>query len=529
MFHLAICQVQSPPPKTESPRKPEASAAAKPIKEEDLPLALAHRAVSNTGGKAGRRITIETNHFALQLGKLKTAVHYDVAIDPNLPKNSLRRVMEEFRRKHYPQRYPAFDGAKNLYSSTELPFGDQLQDNAVVINLNDRDKTYKVTVKFANYVDLSSLQTYFMSRTMNGDHLVTPQEAIQCIDVVLRSAPAVTCIPAGRSFFTKPRNQILRLGDGMEMYYGFYQSAVLGWKPFLNVDVAHKAFPISQEVTAVIRELYELDEAGLQRPQVDWYKLENYIKTLKVRYEIPNQPTSRKVYRVNGLGGPPQKEIFTPDGGQPISIFEYFRREKRFNLRYPLLPCLWVGNRDRKPRVLLPAELCFIVEGQDIKRKMNEIQTSKMIRYAATSTEVRKNKIMDATHGARYNDSPVIREFGFSVGNEFEQVDARILPPPPLLYNDKKTVMPGKGVWQATNNRFLIPATLSKWTIMCLDRRTRPDSLTRLASMVSTILSCFTEKSVVPFINIEFHLIKTLAIERNTINQSCMYLNGDEQ
>lgn len=452
-------------------------------------MELAHRAITNSGGKEGRRIMIETNHFALQLGKLERAVHYDVAIEPDLPKNALRRVMEEFRRKHFPERYPGFDGAKNLYSSTELPFGDQLQDNAVVINLNDRDKTYKVTVKFANYVDLSSLRTYFTARTMHGDHLITPQEAIQCIDVVLRSAPVLTCIPAGRSFFTKPRNEILRLGDGMEMYYGFYQSAVLGWKPFLNVDVAHKAFPISQQVTAVIRELYDLDEASLQRPQVDWYKLENFIKTLKVRYEIPNQPTSRKVYRVNGLGRSPLDEVFTPEGKQPIKIVDYFKIDKRFNLRYPSLPCLWVGNRERKPRILLPAELCFIVEGQDIKRKMNEIQTSKMIKYAATNTTVRKNKIMDATRGARYNESPVIKEFGFSVSNQFEQVEARILTPPRLSYNDNKVIMPGKGIWQTTSNRFLVPAALLKWTILCLDKRTRPDSLARLASMVSTVIN----------------------------------------
>jgi hypothetical protein len=34
--------------------------------------------------------------------------------------------MEEFRRKHYPRRFPAFDGRKNLYSSGELPFGREV-------------------------------------------------------------------------------------------------------------------------------------------------------------------------------------------------------------------------------------------------------------------------------------------------------------------------------------------------------------------------------------------------------------------
>jgi eukaryotic translation initiation factor 2C len=36
------------------------------------------------------------------------------------------------------------------------------------------------------------------------------------------------------------------------------------------------------------------------------------------------------------------------------------------------------------------------MRGQVINKKMNDIQTSNMIKYAATSTDVRKQKIMDA-------------------------------------------------------------------------------------------------------------------------------------
>lgn len=415
------------------------------------------------------------------MGKLEKALHYDVAIDPDKPKKELRRVMEEFRRKHYPNRYPAFDGAKNLYSSSLLPFGEKFTDENIIINIDGRDKTYKVTVKFATYVDLSSLRSYFSSRTTK-DHLISPQDAIQCIDIVLRSAPAVTCISAGKSFFTKPE-QFLDLGDGMEMYYGFYQSAILCWKPFLNVDVAHKAFPISQPVTALIQTLYN---CPLENPSVEWEILENYIKTLKIRYEIPGQPTSVKVYRVNGLGRSPIEEIFNVEGKGQISIFDYFRKEKQFSLRYPKLPCLWVGSRDRKPRILLPAELCTIIEGQDIKRKMNELQTSKMIRYAATNTNVRKRKIMDSVSSANYNTNPTIREFDLSVGREFEKVNARILPPPALQYKDD-IVTPAKGVWNARESKFISGATLNKWTIGCTDFRTHQGIFDRLVGMVSRI------------------------------------------
>jgi hypothetical protein len=41
-------------------------------------------------------------------------------------------------------------------------------------------------------------------------------------------------------------------------------------------------------------------------------------------------------------------------------------------------------------------QLCTLAKGQVINRKMNEIQTANMIKQAATSTDVRKQKILEA-------------------------------------------------------------------------------------------------------------------------------------
>lgn len=127
---------------------------------------------------------------------------------------------------------------------------------------------------------------------------------------------------------------------------------------------------------------------------------------------------------------------------------------------------------------------------------MNEIQTSNMIKRAATNTHIRKDKIMAAVQGANYNRNESVREFGFAVGGEFEQVNARILQPPALLYNNSERVMPGKGVWDASKSRFRVSAQLKKWTIGCLDRRTNMDALNRLAGMVSNRSSSARKYSV---------------------------------
>jgi hypothetical protein len=46
----------------------------------------------------------------------------------------------------------------------------------------------------------------------------------------------VRFVQVGRSYFTPPRGRVLPLGDGLEMWYGIFQSANLGWKPFVNFD-----------------------------------------------------------------------------------------------------------------------------------------------------------------------------------------------------------------------------------------------------------------------------------------------------
>lgn len=102
---------------------------------------------------------------------------------------------------------------------------------------------------------------------------------------------------------------------------------------------------------------------------------------------------------------------------------------------------------------------------------MNENQTSAMIKKSATSTDIRKQKIMNSLNTVKYNNDPCIREFGFSVNDQFEQLDARVLSPPNLLYADAAEIRPSRGVWRADRNKFLAGATIRKWTVACATRQ----------------------------------------------------------
>ena len=190
--------------------------------------------------------------------------------------------------------------------------------------------------------------------------------AIQCIDVVLKTAflgdNGVQC---GRSFFMCPTRRI-DLGDFYELYTGLFQSTVLGMIPYVNVDVAHKAFPMAMRMMDIIKQIAESNSRGgaadLSR-QLDNFsltKLRTHLKGLRIAYEMPNDPASKKVYKFADLAQPASKLVFKCEG-KDMTVQQYFLTRK-YKIIFPEMPCIKVGNAIKN--ICLPAELCSIQGGQ---------------------------------------------------------------------------------------------------------------------------------------------------------------------
>jgi eukaryotic translation initiation factor 2C len=389
-----------------------------------------------------------------------------------------RAAMEEFRLKHYPKRFPAFDGKKNLYSSGELPFGSEIYDDVTVSDNNSgREINFKITIKYASQIDLQSLVQYMT----NGTSLDPPQKAIQAVDIVLRNVSSFRFLQAGRSFFSPPNDGAVQLGGGLELWYGFYQSASLGWKPFVNIDVAHKGFPSARNVVEIIVDVCRLRHEDLQKGLTDRQKADflNYIRGLKIDYMLKNIPTSKRTYKVNGITKSAVEQFFELDDKRSISVAEYYARQKKTTLLYPHLPCLHVGSVNRLNPIYVPAELCSVTKGQVINRTMNETQKSNMMTQIKTTTDIRKRKILETLKLVGFNEDPCMKEFGFSINDQFEKVEAHVLEAPKLQYNvhvgEKNAVKPEKGVWNPLV--FVSSCKLSHWIILNLNKFTNEDNL----------------------------------------------------
>ncbi|XP_031771668.1 protein argonaute-2 isoform X2 [Apis florea] len=477
---------------------------------------------TNQTNKPGRNIIVETNMLKLIFAQnfQTNIIHYDVIITPDKPKFLLRTVFEEFRKKQCPKRYPAFDGKKNAYSAQNLPFGDKSKEEEIkIFDVNTgREKNFKIYLNKVASLDLSwlkNLKCDLMDSERN-------QKCIQALEIILRHGPAYQYTVIGRSLFQQPEpGRVVSLSNGLDLWVGVFQSVVIGSKPYLNIDVAHKGFPKSQSVIDLMKELCNVQDLTPKVVEQNLFNINKFLKGLKIQYELPGQPTTKRTYRVNKLVNSARENKFRLEDQTLYSVEQYFLQIKKYTIKYPTLPCLWVGSQ--KNSIYLPAELCTIIAGQVIQKDMNKIQTSKMIRETATDTRKRKEKIMNNFANMNLNQQPTLMdEFHFSVNPEFEKIPARVLEAPKLQYKEKE-VNVKKGIWKA--EKFFIPCILPKksWTILNLDNRIYNHDLYNLYEKLQNggkFLNMEIAEALTPFAN--------LTIETN-INKIIEYFNDKKK
>lgn len=198
---------------------------------------------------------------------------------------------------------------------------------------------------------------------MNDKIYEKPMRAMQCLEVVLAAPCSQRSVRAGRSFFkSSDEGGRKNLGDGYEALVGLYQTFVLGDKPFVNVDVSHKSFPIALPMIEYM-EMY-----GLKMRITPTTTITNpryivpFIRGINIVYEPPKSfCAAPRVYKVNGLSEQPAcSQKFTVED-KVLTVQEYFR-SRNYEIKFPKLLCMHVGPPAKK--IYLPMELCRIEEGQ---------------------------------------------------------------------------------------------------------------------------------------------------------------------
>lgn len=422
-------------------------------------------------GKRGKITKFEVNYIPLLLDKMvSTAYHYDVDIQPMASRKWQRAAFKRFEIEALAGQPIAFDGNKNAYTAKKLNLEHYKKE--VVAREDNRDRKFTVTMKEAAVVDLQCLKSYMQAGSGNAN-LVKPMRAIQCLDVVLRTAYELNprFVKFRKSIYVVP-SKPEDIGANHELWYGLFQSALLGSKPFLNIDVSHKAFPRGGPVLDVVA---ALNRSSVPASLPDWLgrEVHDYLKGMEVIYTGPDGVG--KTYKYNGLKGSASSQRFKLEDGTEMTIAAYLQR-KGYRVKFPDLPVMHVGSTIRN--IMVPMEMCAIAPGQALIKKHPDCCTQMIIRKSATDTNTRKRKIMDIFNQIDYNNSKTIKDFGFGVGNQFEIVDGRIIGPPTVQYRNNVTCVPSRGQWRADNASFIqINPQPLRWRILNLDSRTRPDAI----------------------------------------------------
>ena len=149
-----------------------------------------------------------------------------------------------------------------------------------------------------------------------------------------------------------------------------------------------------------------------------------------------------------------------------VSVKEYFKQQYNVNLNHPYLPLVQVKQGE-----VYPMELCIMCRGQQYKVKLNEDQTSKMIKFAATRPKERKQAIAFGLSQLDWQKDPFLKGYGMKINPNMLETNARILEPPEVQYGKGGSAKPMfSGRWDLRGKIFSTPnpIALKSWGVLVL-------------------------------------------------------------
>ncbi|RDL39578.1 Ribonuclease H-like protein [Venustampulla echinocandica] len=473
-------------------------------------------------GTAGRPISVYANYFKIQVPEGLAVTRYNVEVTPEAKGKKLARIFQLLLEM------PEFSGLVSDMSSmivapeplgipdghtVQIPYMAEGQDEPL-----EKAIVYSARVITPLSIMISDLQNHLCATNPSPDLALKP-EIIQVLNVIFghhaQSHDGVVTTGKNRHF-SIDRSQsnshnITVLGGGLESLRGFYQSvrAATGGL-LLNVNVSHNVFLQPDRLDRLFPLLGTGNRVILQKK----------LKLTRVRViHLPakvSKKTQREIPRVKTIFGlarpddghkdpkPPQVATFGAGpkdvkfwlseapppkdgktgktgkkGGQAlpsnkyISVFDYFK------IKYPniplnhALPVINVGNRENPN--YLPAEVCVVVPGQTIKRRLSPDQTQNMITFACRKPWENGNSIVGDGRAVLGLTNSAAR-FDIAVGASLVTISARVLAAPAIKYKDRGskmiTVAPRFGSWNMANASFHTAGNLGPWTC-CVFRSNR--------------------------------------------------------
>lgn len=446
----------------------------------------------NAHGKNGRHVTVRANFFEIKHDSDILIYHYNITVSPKTPRHINRIVFTELSKLLGNKKDTVvYNGHKDIFSTRPLeilPMStdiDTLLEGTKTTPSSDLEFTIQVAVdhpsavKQTFYITLSPRTPFKLNSGATSEYESESESVCRtrfALDTITRSLPSSRFMSIGKHFFTPKTTK--NLGYGAECWMGFYQNVHLSaQKTLLNIDISAKAFYEPSSLLAFLtRFMFKRNQSDITQPLKthELEKLETVLVGLRVSLNHLENKYCR--YKIKGLTQTPVSETsFKYKSGydedattsHEINVQHYFFKKYNVILQFPFLPCIVVGSLQNP--MYIPFELCDIVSGQKYSQKLNEHQTSSMIRLTCQHPSVRSTNISNAVHQLGFGDPKSLGHFNITVDDQMLKVPARILQPPTLQYNTtsrENLVTPSNGTWNLRDKKILQSCHLSSWAIV---------------------------------------------------------------
>ncbi|KAF9194167.1 hypothetical protein BGZ50_006646 [Haplosporangium sp. Z 11] len=457
----------------------------------------------------GRAVIVRSNFFAVEQLPNITVHHYDVTVTPDVPPSVNRKIYEQFiasyRDSDLGGSRPVYDGRKNIFSHRKLPFESRTFNVFLPGDIQSNSKrdvpVFKLKIKAAATINLEELHQFLQGKSSLTNNILT---AIMALDVLMRHKPAMQHATIGSSFYTPVGKQPLT--GPLDAWRGYYQSVrpALG-KMLINVDVSATAFFQSGSLLEMIVKILGFrNPDDLRHPITpqNWQKIEKIIKGL--RFTVMHRERVKRTFKIFKLTSTTAKDtkfkITTNKAEGDVQtdemetdIVTYFKEAYNMNLKYPMLPCVCASKT-----IMLPLEVCSIVEGQRYVKKLDPRQTSDMIKFTNQLPPVRANNIKEGLRILSYDDNEYLKDFGMKVAKEMVTIKAHVLPVPTISYHPGSripNVVPRDGQWNMRDKKLVRGATLGSWGVIIFTTE-RDVPLANAQNFIRELVLCCTDSGL---------------------------------
>ncbi|EQB61131.1 protein argonaute-2 [Vairimorpha apis BRL 01] len=417
------------------------------------------------GNLNAKTVKLETNMFKY-VGKNVMLHYYDVRFNPDVNR---KNIFDTFMRAYLERKseFPdiAFDGINMLVASQKFP-----------------NKSLKLGKERVITIDISYKNSYDMNDFNKG---VDMSQHIQCLEVICRYWQLLNAVSDRQKVFENKSDG--ELSSIIDLKIGLAHNIKLTSCGFyLNVDTAfagfYKSIPLTQVIEAIFLENKRLNQrpdrrdgnnsrrrdeyVDLSREYFDenfWYNLEKLIKNVKVQTNHRSSKQQRELsFKISGILQQPASRVVFEMGDKKMSVEEYFAQTYG-PLKYPHLPVVVIKKQGME--LFFPIEVLNIKGDQKYVKKLDENQTSSLIKFAAMAPANRFKKIQEKLRSLPILKNKEAESFGIVFDGSFAQCNGKQLEAPKIVYGQGKVQNVMRGSWNLMNVKAFKPVNIQTCTI----------------------------------------------------------------